>query len=75
MLESSLLPPNLKKSENPATEIFNKFGKLQLELLQCERGQLNRLRKDGKANEAVIRKIEREIDLEEARLRGELHYD
>jgi monovalent cation/hydrogen antiporter len=76
MLQHSRLPEKKSgKKDNPATRIFNQFGELQLELLKLEREMANQLRKKGSASEEVIRKIEREIDLEEARLRMELYND
>jgi monovalent cation/hydrogen antiporter len=76
MLQHSRLPEKKSgKKDNPATRIFNQFGELQLELLKLEREMANQLRKKGNASEEVIRKIEREIDLEEARLRMELYND
>ncbi|MEO8583537.1 MAG: cation:proton antiporter, partial [Flavitalea sp.] len=75
MLEQSEVPDRVAKGENPATTVFNQFGELQLQLLQRERDLANSFRKEGKTSEEVLRKIEREIDLEEGRLRLELYQD
>jgi Na+/H+ antiporter len=69
--------PKLKRSKeaSKANTIFNEFAEAQLNLLELERSLANDLRKSGKASEEVLRKIEREIDLEEARLQLELYND
>lgn len=54
------------------TEIFNQFISLQIELLDVERDIVKQLRKQGKSSDDVVRKIERELDLEETRLRMDL---
>lgn len=57
------------------TQLFNEFVMLQIELLEVEREIAKNLRKQGKANDEIVRKIERELDLEEARLRMDLLED
>jgi len=53
--------------------IFNQFTQLQIDLLEVERDNLEKLHRSGKAAEEVLRKIERELDLEESRLRMEMY--
>ncbi len=53
--------------------IFNEFSKLQIEVIAEERKTLEHLHKDGKASEVILHKIERELDLEETRLRMEIY--
>lgn len=52
--------------------IFNEYSKLELDVLVVERQQLNQLNREGKVSEEIVRKIERELDLEETRLSMEL---
>jgi Na+/H+ antiporter len=59
-------------ASSTATETFNQFLTLQIELLEVERDIAKNLRKQGKASDEIVRKIERELDLEEARLRMDL---
>ena len=76
LLQQSHLP-KIKKGQklSAATQIFNQFAEAQLELLGLERTLTNDMRKKGHAAEEVLRKLEREIDLEEARLRLELYVE
>ena len=73
-LQRTDLPANYFEGEKPKTpeQIFNEFIQLQIELIRVEREMLNQLHTNGKAKLEVIRKIERELDLEEERLRMEL---
>jgi len=73
----------LQKTELPANffgngkvlggQIFNEFTKLQIDLLNVERGKLEAMHKAGSVNEEVFRKIEKELDLEETRLWMEMY--
>jgi monovalent cation/hydrogen antiporter len=49
-------------------EVFNQFVQVQVELLAVERGFLQTMRKNREADEGVLRQLEHELDLEEARL-------
>ncbi len=53
--------------------IFNEFSKMQIELISVERQALDLLHQSGKASEEILRKIERELDLEETRLQLEMY--
>ncbi|MET3026903.1 Na+/H+ antiporter [Flavobacterium sp. UW10123] len=73
----------LQKTELPANffgngkllggEIFNDFTKIQIDLLNVERGKLESMHKFGSVNEEIFRKIEKELDLEETRLWMEMY--
>ena len=73
-LQKTDLPTNYFGTEKPKTpeQMFNEFIRLQIELIRVEREMLNQLHRNGKAKLEVIRKIERELDLEEERLSMEL---
>jgi len=45
---------------------------MQIDLIQIERNALSDLHRKGQTSEEVIRKIERELDLEEVRLQMEM---
>jgi monovalent cation/hydrogen antiporter len=47
------------------------YQQLQREALQAERSAVIGLRNRGEINDEVLRRIERELDLEEQRLAGE----
>ncbi|MBL7932037.1 MAG: Na+/H+ antiporter [Bacteroidia bacterium] len=53
--------------------IFNEFSQLQIDLIQVERNVLKELHRKGETNMEIIRKIERELDLEETRLSMEMY--
>jgi monovalent cation/hydrogen antiporter len=73
-LQKSDLPSNYFGEEAPKTEnIFNEFSKLQIELIAVERKALKSLHLEGETNEEIIRKIERELDLEETSLTIEMY--
>ncbi len=73
-LQKTDLPANYFGSgKTLAGNIFNEFTKLQLELLGVERNTIKDLHTTGKGNEEIIRKIERELDLEETRLQLEIY--
>lgn len=52
---------------------FNEFSKLQIDLISLERKALEEMHRYGKASEEILRKIERELDLEETRLQMEMY--
>ena len=57
-----------------AGSVFNEFTKLQIDLINVERQAIERLHRQGKASEEILRKIERELDLEETRLQMEMYH-
>ena len=68
-LQKTDLPANFfGKGETLAGNIFNQFTQLQIDLINIEREKIEHLHRNGSANEEILRKIERELDLEETRL-------
>ena len=55
------------------TNIFNEFSQLQIDVIAVERETLTKLHRDGKASEEILRKMEKELDLEETRLQMEMY--
>ncbi|MCW3106149.1 MAG: Na+/H+ antiporter, partial [Segetibacter sp.] len=54
--------------------VFNQFTKLQIDLIKVERQAVERLHRQGKTSEEILRKIEKELDLEETRLKLEMYH-
>ncbi|MGA8544902.1 MAG: hypothetical protein WB785_06570, partial [Mycobacterium sp.] len=63
-----LSPPSDDDSDE-AREM-QRYRALRLELLGVERSVLMELRRDGRINATLLRTIERDFDLEEARITG-----
>lgn len=55
-------------SDGVSEELSTTFVRLQRELMAVERDVVLRMRRDGAINDDVLRRIERELDLEEQRL-------
>ncbi|MFT3679699.1 MAG: Na+/H+ antiporter [Ferruginibacter sp.] len=73
-LQKTDLPANyFGKGQTLAGNIFNEFTQLQIDLIGVERNTLDQLHRNGQASEEIIRKIERELDLEESRLKLEIY--
>lgn len=73
-LQKTDLPANyFGKGETLASSIFNEFTQLQIDLINIERKRLELLHREGAANEEVLRKIEKELDLEETKLSMEMY--
>jgi CPA1 family monovalent cation:H+ antiporter len=73
-LQKTDLPGNINlKTEDVSKKIFNQFNQVQLDLIAVERETMKQLHKEGKAQEEVIRKIERELDFEEERIRMDFY--
>lgn len=73
-LQKTDLPANYFGSgKTLAGSIFNEFSKVQIDLISIERNTIKQLHRTGKASEEIIRKIERELDLEETRLKLEIY--
>ena len=53
--------------------VFNDFSKMQMDLINVERDEIQKLHVKGHASEAILRKIERELDLEATRLQMEMY--
>jgi monovalent cation/hydrogen antiporter len=72
-LQKTDLPANyFGKGQTLEGNIFNEFTQLQIDLINIERKTLNEMHRGGKASEEILRKIERELDLEETRLQLEI---
>jgi monovalent cation/hydrogen antiporter len=73
-LQRTDLPAGYFNDKEPdVANIFNEYSKLQIELIAVERKSLNLMHRSGEANEEIVRKIERELDLEETRLKLEMY--
>lgn len=73
-LQKSDLPSNyFGEGKTLPGRIFNEFTQMQIDLISVERSTLIDLHKKGRASEEIIRKLERELDLEETRLSMELY--
>jgi hypothetical protein len=53
--------------ERKAVKRLERVGEIALSTVQVERQALIRLRDEGRIGDDVVRKLERELDLEEAR--------
>jgi CPA1 family monovalent cation:H+ antiporter len=73
-LQKTDLPANYfgKGAKLPGT-IFNEFSKMQIDLIGIERKTLQILHRRGVASEEILRKVERELVLEETRLQMEMY--
>jgi monovalent cation/hydrogen antiporter len=73
-LQKTDLPPDYFGAGKPnPSSIFNEFTKLQIDVIGVERKAIQQLHRNGEASEEIIRKIERELDLEETRLKMEMY--
>ncbi|AWH86446.1 Na+/H+ antiporter [Flavobacterium album] len=73
-LQKTELPANFfGKGETLPTNIFNEFTQLQIDLINVERQKIEQLHRKGGTSEEVLRKIERELDLEETRLSMDMY--
>lgn len=48
--------------------IFNEYSQREVDVIKVERRLLQDIYRKGKVSDEIVRKIERELDLEEARL-------
>jgi Na+/H+ antiporter len=73
-LQKTDLPANyFGNGQKLSGNIFNEYSKLQIELIGVERHTLEGMHRLGKASEEILRKMERELDLEETRLQLEMY--
>jgi monovalent cation/hydrogen antiporter len=73
-LQKTELPANFfGKGETLPTNIFNEFTQLQIDLINVEREKIEQMHRKGGTSEEVLRKIERELDLEETRLTMDMY--
>ena len=74
-LQKTDLPANyFAGGKTLPVNIFNEYTKLQIEVIGIEREKLEQLHKSGMASEEILRKIEKELDLEETRLQLEMYH-
>ncbi len=64
----SLITPNEDGEEEDLEERSAAFQRLRRELLDAEREAVLRLRSEGKIGDEAMRRIERDLDLEDSRL-------
>ena len=64
---------SLHDADHEAAQMHNHFLELSLETLRVERETAIRLRNEGRISDIVLRKLERELDLNESRLEGDSH--
>ena len=73
-LQSTELPANyFGGGKTLPGNIFNDYSKMQMELINVERKEIHKMHVNGQASEEILRKIERELDLEETRLQMEMY--
>ncbi len=73
-LQRTDLPANFfGNGETLSANIFNEYTQLQIDLLNVERKKIEDMHRKGEANEEILRKIERELDLEETRLSMDMY--
>ena len=73
-LQKTDLPAGYFGSEaTSVANIFNEYSKLQIDLISVERKTLKQLRRTGEASDEIVRKIEKELDLEETRLQMDMY--
>ncbi|HET7639470.1 MAG TPA: hypothetical protein VFK47_12115, partial [Ktedonobacteraceae bacterium] len=67
----SITKRSKKAEDDPGEDHATTYQQLQREALQAERSAVIGLRNRGEINDEVLRRIERELDLEEQKLAGE----
>ncbi len=73
-LQKTDLPANyFGGGKTLAGNVFNQFSQVQIDLIAVERKAIESLHRSGEASEEILRKIERELDLEETRLQMEMY--
>ena len=74
-IQKTDLPPgyfgNVKPTITPE-KIFNEYSQLEVNVISVERRLLLEMYRQGKVGDEIVRKIERELDLEESRLTMEM---
>jgi CPA1 family monovalent cation:H+ antiporter len=63
-----------ESNKNLTIELIDQFHQIRSELIKKEREVINRMSKTGEIGDEVMRKIERELDLEESRMILEKEY-
>ena len=74
-LQKTDLPANyFGKGETLGGNVFNEYTQLQIDMIAVERKTLETMHRNGKASDEIIRKIEKELDIEETRLKMEMSH-
>lgn len=73
-LQRTELPANyFGNGKTLGSDVFNEYSRLQLDMIAVERKTVERLHREGKSSDEILRKIEKELDLEETRLKMEMY--
>ena len=73
-LQKTDLPANyFGEGKTLGSNVFNEYTQLQLDMIAFERKTVDRLHREGKSSDEILRKIEKELDLEETRLKLEIY--
>ena len=73
-LQKTDLPANyFGNGQTLGGNVFNEYTQLQIDMIAVERKTVERLHREGKASDEILRKIEKELDLEETRLKLEMY--
>ena len=73
-LQKTDLPANyFGEGKTLGANVFNEYTQLQLDMITFERKTVERLHREGKSSDEILRKIEKELDLEETRLKLEIY--
>jgi CPA1 family monovalent cation:H+ antiporter len=73
-LQRTELPANyFGDGKTLGVNVFNEYTQLQLDMITIERKAVERLHREGKSSDEILRKIEKELDLEETRLKMEMY--
>jgi len=73
-LQKTDLPANyFGDGKTLGVNVFNEYTQLQIDMITVERQTVERLHRQGKTSEEILRKIEKELDLEETRLKMEMY--
>ncbi|MGZ5135892.1 MAG: hypothetical protein ACXWCG_12115, partial [Flavitalea sp.] len=72
-LQKTDLPSNyFGDGKTLGVNVFNEYTQLQIDMIAVERQTVERLHREGKTSDEILRKIEKELDLEETRLKMEI---
>ncbi|MEP7374997.1 MAG: Na+/H+ antiporter [Chitinophagaceae bacterium] len=73
-LQKTDLPANyFGDGKTLGINVFNEYTQLQIDMIAVERQMVEKLHRQGKTSEEILRKIEKELDLEETRLKLEIY--
>lgn len=74
-LQKTDLPANyFGDGKTLGVNVFNEYTQLQIDMIAVERETVEKLHRQGKTSEEILRKIEKELDLEETRLKMEMYH-